>query len=377
MFHSTSDLLDYVSGIKFTSDMRLGDMLNAHEFETVSKVVEGSLSIVNADRIGATEKILNLASLHVKMLTKQAPPSNAVILMILFVLKHLVTMEDTLWKYKSTHDFLRSYPEFCERETSEHAILYENAIWMNILFRIIPAKKNKGLALDVVPKFVEGFSASYITGSGQTRQTADRVKIYEREGNVSPAKRFKWKTKGAVQLKRPYKKRDSPKYEAYSAHQTKQARCTLKRVAEGVVSGRFGAGEGEVVRVKRAHFGDETSRVDMDNCHVGIAAIPPVPFSRRESSFGRAAAAVVFDNCSDPTSLLRSMSLLSDTSVDAMESMVELYRTQSSVYNDSNWCAAGNVELDDYIGDFQPFDQNYFPHLLVSPLAAYGEECCT
>lgn len=376
MFHSGSDLLDFVSGIQFTPDMRLGDMLNAVEFETVSKVVEGSLSIANADQIGATEKILNLASLHVKILTKQAPPSNAVILMILFVLKNLVSVEDSL-KYKSTNDFLHSYPDFCDREPNELAILHENANWMNILFLIIPAKKNKGLALDVVPKFVEGFSASYITGSGQTRQTADRVKIYEREGNVSPAKRFKWKTKGAVQPKRPYKKRDSPKYEAYSAHQAKQARCTLKRVAEGVVSGRFGAGEGEVVRVRRAHFGDETSQAERDNCQLGNAVIPPVPFSRRESSFGRAAAAVAFDNCSDPTSLLRNMSLLSDTSVDTMESLVEMYRTQSSVYNDVNWCAAGNTELDDCIEDFQPCDQNYFPHLLVAPLATYGEECCT
>jgi hypothetical protein len=139
MFHSGSDLLDFVSGIQFTPDMRLGDMLNAYEFETVSKVVEGSLSIANADQIGATEKILNLASLHVKILTKQAPPSNAVILMILFVLKNLVTLEDSL-KYKSTNDFLRSYPEFCDREPSELAILHENANWMNVLFLIIPAK---------------------------------------------------------------------------------------------------------------------------------------------------------------------------------------------------------------------------------------------
>jgi hypothetical protein len=45
----------------------------------------------------------------------------------------------------------------------------------------------------VIPKLIEGFDAIYITGSGQTKQTADRVKIYETEGGITPTKRFKWK----------------------------------------------------------------------------------------------------------------------------------------------------------------------------------------
>lgn len=43
----------------------------------------------------------------------------------------------------------------------------------------------------VIPKIVEGWKACYITGSGQTQATADRVHIYETEGCVRPGKRVK------------------------------------------------------------------------------------------------------------------------------------------------------------------------------------------
>jgi hypothetical protein len=66
------------------------------------------------------------------------------------------------------------------------------SICLNFYFRIlrfIPAKLNKGLIIGVIPKFVEGLYAKYVTGSGQTVQTADRVHIYETEGNVKPCRR--------------------------------------------------------------------------------------------------------------------------------------------------------------------------------------------
>lgn len=57
---------------------------------------------------------------------------------------------------------------------------------MCTFFNYVPAKKNKGLILQVIPKLVEGSSAKYITGSGQTQATKDRVFIYELEGGVQP-----------------------------------------------------------------------------------------------------------------------------------------------------------------------------------------------
>lgn len=60
---------------------------------------------------------------------------------------------------------------------------------MKEAFKYLPARKNKGLAVQIIPKLVEGWNAKYVTGSGQTRATADRVFIFETEGGVTPAHR--------------------------------------------------------------------------------------------------------------------------------------------------------------------------------------------
>jgi len=79
----------------------------------------------------------------------------------------------------------------------------------------------------VVPKIVEGLQARYVTGSGQTAATADRVLIFEREGECSPfnrggrrkAKKVKAKRKpvdgdGATRTKKKRMKRPSTHHDA-------------------------------------------------------------------------------------------------------------------------------------------------------------------
>ena len=203
----------------------------------------------------------------------------------------------------------------------------------------------------MVPKFVEGFTATYITGSGQTRQTADRVKIYEREGNVQPAKRYKWKAKGPVEPKRAYKKRDVHKSGGMSAIEVKQSRNILRRIHEDV------------------HADD----LDHFNVLMSLASspgssppVPPVPFSRRESSFGQTAAAVHFDHCLDPTPLWRNMSLFS---VDTCN--IDAPSMCSSVSTDSaTWSAVDSEHFNEDIEDFQPTD----PQLIFC--RHVYEECC-
>jgi hypothetical protein len=103
-------------------------------------------------------------------------------------------IDDSLFKYKCMPDFLQEYNgEFDKVDSAEQVKLFHTANWMQILFKMVPAKKNKGLAIHVIPKLVEGFSVKYITGSGQTKATADRVQIFEHEGNVKPFQRGKWK----------------------------------------------------------------------------------------------------------------------------------------------------------------------------------------
>lgn len=66
---------------------------------------------------------------------------------------------------------------------------------MNVFFNYVPAKKNKGLILQVIPRLIEGWKVKYITGSGQTVATKDRVHIYETEGHVKPFHRGKDRNK--------------------------------------------------------------------------------------------------------------------------------------------------------------------------------------
>jgi len=60
---------------------------------------------------------------------------------------------------------------------------------MAILLSMVTPRKSKGLAMAVVPKVIEGMNAKYVTGSGQTKSTADRVHIFETEGGVTASSR--------------------------------------------------------------------------------------------------------------------------------------------------------------------------------------------
>lgn len=99
-------------------------------------------------------------------------------------------------KYGSMSEFVIAYPNFADLEIQEKVILMEEANWMNKLFLILPAKKNKGITLAVITKFIEGIEKRYVTGSGQTAATQRRVDVYERESNTVPRLRQKRKKAG-------------------------------------------------------------------------------------------------------------------------------------------------------------------------------------
>ena len=110
-------------------------------------------------------------------------------------------LSNSALKYPTLEDFLNAYPgRFASESLEEQINLWHTANWMVILFKLIPAKKNKGLALQVVPKLIEGWDAKYVTGSGQTKATQNRVHIFETEGNTraNPRGRVKSKKRPAV-----------------------------------------------------------------------------------------------------------------------------------------------------------------------------------
>ena len=93
-------------------------------------------------------------------------------------------------KYQSVSSFLETYGgKFNDHPNDDQRLLCETANWMNEMFKYLSARKNKGLAIQMIPKLVEGWHAKYVTGSGQTKATADRVFIFEKEGGVQPAHR--------------------------------------------------------------------------------------------------------------------------------------------------------------------------------------------
>jgi len=96
----------------------------------------------------------------------------------------------------------------------------------------VPPKKNKGLAIQVIPKLVEGYSAKYITGSGQTHATADRVHIYEIEGCVRPFLRGKGGRKNKSNPASSYRNTSSSVSENPDVKFNKQVRKKKRGIVE-------------------------------------------------------------------------------------------------------------------------------------------------
>lgn len=105
-------------------------------------------------------------------------------------------------KYQTLTEFLAVYVCFVSYDQSMQEHLMHVANWMAYLLSKIPARKNKGFVLQVIPKLLEGWQARYITGSGQSRATEDRVKIYEVEGDIAPIQRMKPPKRGRLEKKR-------------------------------------------------------------------------------------------------------------------------------------------------------------------------------
>lgn len=86
-------------------------------------------------------------------------------------------------------EFLERYPDLKERNSTEQERLRHTANWMDLAFYTIQPRNNKTFILNMIPRIVEGRNARYITGSGQTKPTADRVDIFRIEGSCEKIKR--------------------------------------------------------------------------------------------------------------------------------------------------------------------------------------------
>lgn len=98
--------------------------------------------------------ILMTARHRLSLLSKEVSlsPGYVVIVVLLQLLANLFSADNM--KYPSVASFMEVYPIFEDRSSVEKEKLFHTANWMHILFQITTAKKNKGLVMAIIPKFV-------------------------------------------------------------------------------------------------------------------------------------------------------------------------------------------------------------------------------
>lgn len=308
----------------FPSDQPIVDQLNPQEktflilfSEYIVTALDSPLSA--SDPSTVLSDILMTARHRLSLLSKEVSlsPNYVVIVALLQLLTNLYSSDNM--KYTSLEGFLEVYPMFQDRSNSEKDKLFHTANWMHILFQITTAKKNKGMVIDILPKFVEGNGVQYVTGSGQTQPTKDRVTVYETEGNVKPIKRQHRKTKKEFMETAPHGGERVSKSAKAKKKATYVKRKGVPRGGRGAVQG------GAVVRTRQAGvrhshspstqltsveddddlthemnedkdelvYAPELQRPQQSNyLPLSFAMAPPIPVRRSQSSFSKAAAAI-------------------------------------------------------------------------------------
>lgn len=93
-------------------------------------------------------------------------------------------------KYPTMDAFLEAYPNLVKRNYVEQERLRRTANWMSLTFYTTGPKNYKTFLMNLIPRMVEGKGARYITGTGETIATADRVAIYRTEGECVKVNRM-------------------------------------------------------------------------------------------------------------------------------------------------------------------------------------------
>lgn len=211
-------MLDEVLQKKFDNKPIL-DYCDAYDNDMLLKVTEYILpfrkqnihSLVEAeDIIAGIKNILG----NRKFVQSDTPFFLGVLIIINF------TNIESYLKYMTIEEFLTEYNEFKTRDPTELLKLWKTASWMDLLFKLIPAKGYFGLALAAVSKLVQGPEANYVTGKGQMSCVDDREYIYRKETQVAKQKRQPKKLVGITNKK------------AFKATRTSKARHQLKDMAK-------------------------------------------------------------------------------------------------------------------------------------------------
>jgi len=99
--------------------------------------------------------------------------------LFLFCLRRFIPL-----KYPGVEALLDVYPEFLNRDAAELKLLRDAANWFDLILHTIKSQNNKSFLIAFVPHLSEGRNAKYITGSGESQKTCDRICIFRKEGGV-------------------------------------------------------------------------------------------------------------------------------------------------------------------------------------------------
>jgi hypothetical protein len=143
-------------------DIPIVDQINLPEKKfliTFSEYIQTSLDspLSASDPATVLGDILMTAKHRLSLLSKQTTlsPHYAVIVALLHLLTNLFAGDNM--KYTALDQFMEVYPVFNDRSSIEQEKLCHTANWMHILFQITTAKKNKGMVMGIIPKFVGTF----------------------------------------------------------------------------------------------------------------------------------------------------------------------------------------------------------------------------
>merc|ERR1712065_122155 len=78
----------------------------------------------------------------------------------------------------SFEEFVKEQPEFMSETPAEQELLHTYRNMLAAALKVIPGKWNSNHLLDLVTRIVEGKDKKYVTGSGATRQTRNRINVY-------------------------------------------------------------------------------------------------------------------------------------------------------------------------------------------------------
>ena len=189
-YNSILDTLGYSFSMDICNQMRPILEKSIHELED---------AVVNYDKDNSTTKekkqIMLAKDIAIKngfieMRSIKVEDERLLMFEVVVIILLSLHPEKCKFKYEDNHSLLAKYPEFQSIDKNvELDKLRAFANYMNFALHFITAKYNRQHVFNIVTKITDGKDVKYITGSGKTKSTADRVLIYNREGGIVPKPR--------------------------------------------------------------------------------------------------------------------------------------------------------------------------------------------